>query len=80
MTSKAADLAKHEADLAQADMDIAWGERRISAQTLRVEQLRLKGMDAQLNEQLLVDLQVQLERWRVHRELIIDRIAILKTS
>ena len=81
MANKADDLVKLEAELGKADSDIVEGERRVTTQLLRVERLKHGGhVHLEQSERLLRELRQQLEQWRVHRDLIFEKITLLKSS
>lgn len=64
--------------LLEADRHIVAGERRVTAQALRVERLREGGHDTGRAERLLLNLRQTLEAWWEHREAILREIARLE--
>ena len=73
-----ADLQTEREHLLKADRHIVEGERRITAQALRVERLRGGGHDTDESERLLLNLRQTLEAWWDHREAILREIARLE--
>ena len=73
-------LDQEQAHLAKAELDIADGQSRITAQELRIQEMRLKGRDTLRAEELLVTLQATLVQWRAHREEILRTIRRLEAS
>ena len=73
-------LDQEQAHLARADLDIADGQRRITAQELRIQEMRLNGRDTLRAEELLVTLHETLVQWHAHREEILRTIRRLEAS
>jgi hypothetical protein len=71
-------LAMEREHLAKVDYDIAQGERRITAQMLLIERLRIGNCDTRVAERLLLEMQTTLEAWKGHRALILREIARLE--
>jgi hypothetical protein len=62
------------------EQDIAAGQQRVAAQELRVQELQLRGRDAQHAEELLATLRATLVQWHVHRAEILRLIRRLTPS
>ena len=73
-------LDQERAHLAKADLDIVEGQRRITAQELRIQGMRLNGRDTLRAEELLGTLHETLVQWRAHREEILRAIRRLEAS
>lgn len=73
-------LEMERGHLAKADRDIVDGERRITAQQLLIEQLRVDEHDTSEAERLLLTLRQTLEAWQSHRDLILQAIARLEQA
>jgi hypothetical protein len=78
MASESAELRSERATLSRADLDIAEGEERVRHQAAIVVQLRDLGHDSLRAERLLETLHDTLDAWKVHRTLILERIAYLE--
>lgn len=61
--------------LNQADTHVVNGERRVSEQRMRLEQLRADGYQTGEAEHLLVNLEQTLAQMQAHREVILRTIA-----
>ncbi|WP_414473117.1 hypothetical protein [Microvirga sp. M2] len=70
-----ADPVAEREHLARAERDIAEGERRVTRQTLLVEELRRDGRDTGEAERHLLILQETLASWYSHRDLILQELA-----
>ena len=73
-------LDQERAHLAKADLDIVEGQRRITAQELRIQEMRLNGRNTLCAEELLGTLQATLVQWCAHREEILRTIRRLESS
>jgi hypothetical protein len=72
------ELKREKLTLAVAERDIAAGEARVGDQCVLVARLRARGKDSAHAERLLDLLEATLVEWRVHRDLIVARIAQLE--
>jgi hypothetical protein len=75
--SRVASLQEERKHLAQADQDITDGERRVTEQILRIEEMEGRGEDTQRAREMLQTLEATLAEWYRHRQLILDEIAHL---
>ena len=73
-------LDVERAHLVKADRDIAEGGRRVSAQVLLIERLRVGGHSTGDAENLLQTLRQTLQAWQNHRDLILQAIARLEAA
>jgi len=71
-------LETEQIHLAKADKDIVEGEQRLARQALLVETLARDGRPTETARDLLKLLVDTLANWREHRELILQRIEVLK--
>ena len=69
------DRDKERRDLAKIEASIIEGERRISEQRLRVDELRRNGRETAEAETTLRSFEDSLVEWRHHRDSIIALIA-----
>jgi hypothetical protein len=69
------DPAVEREHLAKAELDITEGERRVTSQILRVEEMRLGGHDVSEAEKLLLTLRQTLATWYEHREAILQELS-----
>ena len=74
------DLETEREHLAKANRDLVEGERRVSAQMLLIERMRVGERDTSDAELLLLMLQQSLQAWQNHRELILQAITRLESS
>lgn len=72
------ELTIEKTHLVQAERDIAEGEERVRNQTALTLHLQGRGEDGLRAERLLVLLEETLIQWKMHRELIVSRIAYLE--
>ena len=70
------DAETERAALAKAERDIVEGERRVSAQALRVGRMRANG-DA---EHLLLAMRENLAQWHAHRTEILETLRRLDAA
>ncbi|WP_336492356.1 hypothetical protein [Methylobacterium nigriterrae] len=77
-SSPISSLDVEKATLIKADQDIADGERRITEQIDRIEELRADGRDTARSEELLATFKDTLAEWYAHREQILRRINDLR--
>ncbi|MGH1570686.1 hypothetical protein ACRAWG_08515 [Methylobacterium sp. P31] len=73
-------LDQEQALLVKAEQDIAAGQKRDSAQELRIREMRFKGRDTRRAEGLLATLQTTLAQWYAHRQEILRAIHRLESS
>jgi hypothetical protein len=59
-------------DLATVDVHIAAGERLVAKQIVLIEQLAERAHDTGEAERLLQDYEHLLQKWRWHRQLMLD--------
>ena len=71
---------REKASLAKADQDIADGERRITAQMVLLDQLRVDGHDTREAEHLLTAMQELLTQFYRHRDEILGRLERLRSG
>jgi hypothetical protein len=64
--------------LAQADRHLAEGERRVAEQIALIERMTEKGQDTTEARKLLRNFEQTLRQFRVHRQLILDALALAR--
>ena len=67
-------LQEERANLIKADQDIADGERRVTEQLRRIEEMDRYGHDTRNARTVLDGGDEALEQWRQHRQAILDEI------
>ena len=74
------DAETERAALAKAERDIVEGERRVSAQALRVGRMRANGDDTRDAEHLLLAMRENLAQWHAHRTEILETLRRLDAA
>jgi hypothetical protein len=80
MTMNEAELKSERAALVRADQDLREGEQRLQRQTKLAARLGAGGGKNGAAERLVATLRASLAEWKVHRELIVQRIAYLEAG
>ncbi len=74
------ELARECRDLEKAEKDLVEGRQRVEDQQRLIDRLALQGHDTAEAQLLLHNFQHMLDAWHDHRELIVQRIALLESA
>jgi hypothetical protein len=73
-------LQEEHKGLAKADQLIAKGDRCLAAQKIRIAEMKRRGEDTRIAQEMLQVQEEALKEMRWHRQLIWDEIARLSSS